>query len=1031
MSINIYKEIGADDKAIIEFFENNIEGVTHEKLSEEILFKIPKDANNFNIKCFFELLDSKVKELKIKNYSAAMPTLEDVFLNVAVMKKENEDKEDVKFNQNEEKNDQIMFFQKYEADYTPSEKFRSDMGILFYKRFKLVYRDMKTFFLEIVCPIILVVIGCVVVQVDIFKETTPFGQDVDFFGKQVIYYSKVGGQNISDSLWNELKNISEFVNVTVENLDYNREYTGVSSDKIEIKHYLEELYDTQKSGKESFASYLFTKEDTDNAQYEIFEFINARGRHGPGVYTPYILKKILKSQNITFEYTHYPLPMTEDIKGYGKSLNNFCLVFFVTIAFGLIPANFVATIVGERVNNSKHLMRIAGVSLFAYWLVNFIFEIIKYYVTAGICLLILWAFDFIPDYFYIDYLLYGPAMVSSTYLFSFFFDSEAIAQNALILFNLILGCLASTVVIMLRSLEDTTNGAKPAAWILRFIPTFAFGYAYDQLLNGKLILFIDYGIEYSKKKSSEYLKLKYAGGDFLFMGIFTVIYLLIIVIIENESYSFKPCPDSQIDSNIQDPLVNEEIKRANSNEYVRKIKNENDYKKLRESDTSNNYKETEKEGLNVKRNDCYSVKLKNVKKLFNKNGCCSGEKIEAIKNLSFCVEYGECFGLLGLNGAGKTTTFKCITQEHSPSHGSIEIDGKDISTHFSEVRSMFGYCPQFDAIFEFMTVYENLKFYSYIKGVDPAKTDELIEAMLESMMLSNYKDKVSRRLSGGNKRKLSVAISMICNPPIILLDEPSTGLDPEARRFMWLVIHKIATKRAKSSVIMTTHAMDEAETLCRRMGIMVNGEFVCLGSSNEIKERYGYGYEIDVRIKPLAQEQLDIVYSALGVDKHHKVTIAQVSEILRKLNRLNYKQHLANDKIGRKIFNEMELTGSTSIHTFVSWIYYVNNAINLINSTIINSFPEIVLTEFIENNFLFKVRKEQGENAKSIGFLFSALEKSKDSCNITEYSIQQTSLEQIFNDFAQNQGKTEEELKKAEKKVEIPINEELVRSLLD
>ena len=104
------------------------------------------------------------------------------------------------------------------------------------------------------------------------------------------------------------------------------------------------------------------------------------------------------------------------------------------------------------------------------------------------------------------------------------------------------------------------------------------------------------------------------------------------------------------------------------------------------------------------------------------------------------------------------------------------------------------------------------------------------------------------------KKKLAVAISMIGNPPIILLDEPSTGMDPEARRFMWSVIHKMSTKGKKSSVIMTTHSMDEAETLCKRMGIMVNGEFVCLGKASEIKEKYGYGYEIDVRIKPLSQE---------------------------------------------------------------------------------------------------------------------------------------------------------------------------------
>lgn len=229
----------------------------------------------------------------------------------------------------------------------------------------------------------------------------------------------------------------------------------------------------------------------------------------------------------------------------------------------------------------------------------------------------------------------------------------------------------------------------------------------------------------------------------------------------------------------------------------------------------------------------------------------------AIKNMSFCVQPGECFGLLGLNGAGKTTTFKCITQELSPTHGKIYINGRDMRNNFSELSSIFGYCPQFDAIFEYMTVYENLEFYGKIKGIKEEYLDKVINAMIEEMSLSEFTTKIAGRLSGGNKRKLSVAISFLCSPPIVLLDEPSTGMDPEARRFMWSVIHKISTKGKKASVIMTTHSMDEAETLCKRMAIMVNGEFVCLGKSGQIKEKYGYGYEVDVRIKPLSENKFE------------------------------------------------------------------------------------------------------------------------------------------------------------------------------
>ena len=128
---------------------------------------------------------------------------------------------------------------------------------------------------------------------------------------------------------------------------------------------------------------------------------------------------------------------------------------------------------------------------------------------------------------------------------------------------------------------------------------------------------------------------------------------------------------------------------------------------------------------------------------------------------------------------------------------------------------------------------------------------------MKELNLAQYKNKVSGNLSGGNKRKLSVGIAMIGNPPIIILDEPSNGMDPEARRFMWAVIHKISKRSKMSSVILTTHSMEEAETLCRRMGIMVGGQFKCIGTSQYIKDKYGYGYEIDLRIQHMPDAMLN------------------------------------------------------------------------------------------------------------------------------------------------------------------------------
>ena len=353
-----------------------------------------------------------------------------------------------------------------------------------------------------------------------------------------------------------------------------------------------------KNSKNNYGALYKIKANIGNHQYDLVQVVNGRARQSPMLYAYTFINKILEKEGITFDYTHYPLPTTHDNKANSKALNNFCLVFFVSIAFSLIPANFVSSIVSERINNSKHLMRISGVSIFAYWLINFFFELIKYYFTAGICLLILWAFSFVPSYFYIMYLLYGPPMIAITYFFSFLFKSEATAQNFLILFNLVFGSLGSTVVIMLRSLEQSTKAAKFAAYVLRIIPSFAFGYGYDLLLNGKLILFMDYSIEYLTKPNSIKISLEYAGADEVYLAGTFVVYMIIMTIIEIFAYSFSEVDDSLIEQNenkILDKNVREEIDKVNGKQIN---KSNQVFHKKKDMGNLENGMNTEKMNLN-------------------------------------------------------------------------------------------------------------------------------------------------------------------------------------------------------------------------------------------------------------------------------------------------------------------------------------------------------------------------------------------------------------------------------------------------
>ena len=1044
MSLNILKGDNADNEKIVNFVKSLAENIEYEILSEEIMFRIPvKDDDNaekklrkkVDIPKFFQKFDENLENLKIKSYSASMPTLEDVFLNVAAEdSKKNIEKEKENGIKVEEENDKILFNSNLKEDYTQKSKFKNDFYICMKRRYLITKRDVKGFLMEIFCPIVLVLFGLLISKVEMTFKSKPYVIDINITGKQNIMFASITNTNIEDYFINDIdivtsKKLENYIPYDSNHkkeaiIDFVEQIFEISKDTEDSKNHVVDM--TSDSYVGYYASLLLLEEE--NNKYQFVMVLNTRVMHCIPIFSPYLLQAIIEKScghKINVKYTHYPLPMTHDLKEQNSIGNNITIVFFISIAFALMPANFISLLVKERINNSKHLMRISGINIISYWISNYIFEFIKYYFTAGICILLLWAFDYYKNYLYILYLTYGPGMISFTYAISFFFSNESNAQNAIILINFIFGDLGSIIVILFRGIKSMKNIAKIIEYIIALVPTFCFDFTFNLLLNNMSIYVIDYPNEWVYFKGDEMIK-KF--NLLLSMVIYSsaecVLYTLLFIIIESRTYSFKMPKNEKLISNIKDNAVLEEIERANSI-----------------SEKLISYASSERETNIVNRNiieennnkdEFFAVRIKNLQKIY-KNGCCSKAKdnVIAIKNLNFCIKQGECFGLLGLNGAGKTTTFKCITQELSQDNGTIFINGKNIIGKFNELNELFGYCPQFDAIFELLTVYENLEFFASIKGIKKNLIKKLVNTMIKEMSLDEFKDKISGQLSGGNKRKLAVAISMIGNPPIILLDEPSTGMDPEARRFMWSVIHKMSTKGKKSSVIMTTHSMDEAETLCKRMGIMVNGEFVCLGKANEIKEKYGYGYEIDVRIKPISQITLEEIFEKYNWDKNVLVNMENVENILNTMNKRYFIEELKEGRLGSRIKKAIDLNGDVSIYTIINWIFFVENAIKFIQKGK-NYFEEIILAEHIENNFLFKMKK--GNCTKSIGFFFGLFEESKEECHVTEYSIQQTSLEQIFNKFSSNQGKNNSYIEQEENILEenklIVVDEDLFSNVL-
>ena len=236
--------------------------------------------------------------------------------------------------------------------------------------------------------------------------------------------------------------------------------------------------------------------------------------------------------------------------------------------------------------------------------------------------------------------------------------------------------------------------------------------------------------------------------------------------------------------------------------------------------------------------------------------------LRAVNNISFHVEKNECFGLLGVNGAGKTTTFGMLTGDFLMTAGNSYIENSDVRSQLQAYQEYIGYCPQFDALVDTLTGREMLSLFCGLRGVPTDRVKIMINFMTTMADLKPHIDKLTKSYSGGNKRKLSLAIAMIGNPPVLFLDEPTAGVDPGARRKIWATLNQ-AQKELNSSVVLTSHSMDECEALCHRLVIMFRGTFRCLGSSQQIKSRYGQGFTVLIKTKSTEEDQQVAVENAM------------------------------------------------------------------------------------------------------------------------------------------------------------------------
>ena len=959
-----------------------------------------------------QLFDDLRNIYHIKNYLIIEDQLEDVFINAINKTNTN--------NLKSYEGEYMVIYGSNEniKNFSCMNKFKNELKISFFKNCK----SIKNVISEIIFPIILILIACLVSYIEFLEENQ--SSDISLINLnhefQNVYYENLANINdgeyylirkiIDEEKQNEILKNFKFGSVEI----FDKNITNLTSTEL-ILGYLKIIDLNKKNGTltNNYADYILTKFNNVEHKYEFVSFLDTKRKHSPIFYTNYLLKCIIKySIKKVNEYNHdynynqliseisvfnSPFPTSYEEKKNKKSRNGFSLVFFTSIAFALIPSNIITSILKEKENKLKHLQILSGLSLFSYWLNNYIFELLKYIIISIGSYIILVLLEFDDKYLITLYILYGLAMLSFTYCTSYFINNEGHGQTITLLINLLFGTLGSSAILILRTNEDAKNLGKVLSYFFRIVPSFCLSYGYNELISKDLLFSIDNHLD--KINTNSNFIINYIKDDIIFLVIGIFAYTVLLVILEKKDYLMWKC------------CKRYKHKKIDSVEKDEKVDNKKGNDKYNNEENTNGTKEPIAKKQNVENKNIPILSVKNIKKIFkfrtNFFKFCTKKIKLILDDISFDVENGECFGLIGTNGAGKTTCFRCLCTEIKPDSGIIKINDLNIVDYYSNQKPSIGYCPQFDSIFEYLTVKENIYYFGKLKGFEDHNLKTIGDSIIKCLDLEAFRNVPCKNLSGGNKRKLSVGISILSSPEVIFLDEPSTGMDPYTRRLLLNLLNYgylrnkkngIVNMNKKKGVILTTHSLEEIEALCDRVGILINGKMVKerKGTINELINNNKKGIILNIEFKKPQQNELTKNYEKICEEK-----IDNKKELINFLNFMkkeSYIKFIKDNSFGRDLLYLLNTNKSFTKYTVLVWIKYMDYLQNLISKLKKHNFNGIKCTEFKLNNFILDISNID-KDGESDSYIFGLLESNKDSLYLEEYSYTLTTFEKIFLDF--------------------------------
>ncbi|RDL33321.1 uncharacterized protein BP5553_08760 [Venustampulla echinocandica] len=521
-----------------------------------------------------------------------------------------------------------------------------------------------------------------------------------------------------------------------------------------------------------------------------------------GVFGQNILDRVLSNITITTQYSSFDIPWAPST---GDTLQ---LVVYFGLAMAAYPGFFSLYPTVEKQRSIRDLEYSNGVRSLPLWLAYLAFDFLIVLASSVLSVIIFAASSsawYHVGYLFVVFALFGLASILLSYVVSLFARTQlsayafAAAGQAGLLLIYLIGYMSTLTYAPVNKIDNyilivhfTISLVAPIGSLARSL--FLALNIFSTTCSGKQLASYPGGI------------LQY-GGPILYLVVQSLVLFAVLLWYDSGSVlawyrrirgapSATINPDPPADGDIREEI--EELELAN---------NPND-----------------------------GLRVLNLTKSFG--------RFTAVENLTFDIKHGEVFALLGPNGAGKSTTVSLIRGDVQPSKngGNIYIEDIDMGRQRSKARSHLGVCPQFDAMDQ-MTTREHLEFYARIRGVSDIEHN--VEAVVRAVGLQAFTSRMASKLSGGNKRKLSLGIALIGNPTIVLLDEPSSGMDAAAKRVMWKTLAAIVPGR---SILLTTHSMEEADALADRAGIMAR-RMLATGTCNDLRDAHGNAHYIHLVMK--------------------------------------------------------------------------------------------------------------------------------------------------------------------------------------